>query len=229
MFQVSRYMIKAKATQDFVPIKEIRDGVLIMKDNSYKMTLMASSLNFALKSEEEQEAIIYQFQSFLNSLDFSAQIFIESRNLNIEPYLALLKEAEKNQSNELLRIQTKEYIEFVRNFVGSTDIVTKTFYIVVSYSLTGGIQIKKGFLSNISASMPFKSKGKLKAQKEKTDRFEEHKIQLQQRADVVIQGLARCGIRVAPLNTEELIELFYKLFNPGELEKGAVKPMVHET
>lgn len=213
------FMIKAKATQEFVPIKEVRDGTLIMKDGSYRAILMASSLNFALKSEEEQTALIFQFQNFLNSLDFSIQIFIESRKLNIEPYLETLRESEKKQTNELLRIQTNEYIDFVKNFVEATDIVTKSFYVAVPYT-SGGISSKQGFLGGI---FNFGSK-KTKTKKEiKENRFEENKIQLQQRIGVVNQGLLRCGIRTVPLNTEELIELFYKLFNPGELEKESLK------
>ena len=127
-------MAKAQSAQDFVPIKEIRDGIVITDDGNLHMVLMASSLNFALRSAEEQEAITSQYQNFLNSLDFSVEIFIQSRRLNIEPYLESLRETERAQTNELLKIQTREYIEFVRNFVETTKIVTKNFYIVVSYS-----------------------------------------------------------------------------------------------
>ncbi len=209
--------IIAKATQEFIPIKEIRDGVIILNDNSLHMILMASTLNFALKSEDEQEAIILQYQNFLNSLDFPAQFFIESRKLNIGPYISSLQDAEKEQVNELLKIQTKEYIEFVKNFVKSTNVVSKTFYIVVSYSpsVIGG---KGGILGIFGKGGRFSGETK----KDSQDQFEETKLQLQQRADVVQQGLIRCGIRVVALNTEELIELFYKLFNPGELEKEYV-------
>ena len=106
--------ISTKPTQEFIPIKEIRDDVFILKDGSLHMILMASTLNFALKSEEEQNAIIMQYQKFLNSLDFSVQFFIQSRKLNTDSYIAMLAEAEKNQDNELMKIQTKEYIEFIK-------------------------------------------------------------------------------------------------------------------
>jgi len=209
-------MVIAKATQEIIPIKEIREGVVILKDGSLKMIVMASSLNFALKSEDEQNAIILQYQNFLNSLDFPIQFFIESRKLNINPYLANLQEAEKNQPNELLKIQIREYMEFIKNFVKSTDIVSKNFYIVISYkpSFGGGKKgIFAGLLGKKSASQ------KISDQK---DQFEENRFQLQQKADMVRQGLARCGVRVVVLATEELIELFYKLYNPGELEKELV-------
>src|SRR3989338_2421147 len=201
-----------KSTQEFIPIKEIRDDVFILKDGSLHMILMASTLNFALKSEEEQNAIIMQYQNFLNSLDFSVQFFIQSRKLNTDSYIATLIEAEKNQENELMKIQTKEYIEFIKSFVKISNVMSKAFYISVPYS-TAAMEVKKSFVGSFSK----KAAGQL------SDRFEENKIQLQQRADIVSQGLARVGVRVAPLNTEELVELFYELFNPGEKEKGGIK------
>lgn len=202
-----------KSTQEFIPIKEIRDDVFILKDGSLHMILMASTLNFALKSEEEQNAIIMQYQNFLNSLDFSVQFFIQSRKLNTDSYIAMLVEAEKNQDNELMKIQTKEYIEFIKNFVKMSNVMAKAFYISIPYS-TAAMEVKKSFAGNLLSGF---SK---KAARQLADRFEENKVQLQQRADIVSQGLARVGVRVAPLNTEELIELFYELFNPGEKEKG---------
>ena len=208
--------VSTKSTQGFIPIKEIRDDVFILKDGSLHIILMASTLNFALKSEEEQNAIIMQYQNFLNSLDFSIQFFIQSRKLNTDSYIAMLVEAEKNQDNELMKIQTKEYIEFIKNFVKISNVMAKAFYISIPYS-TAAMEVKKSFLGNIVGGFSKKSAGQL------SERFEENKIQLQQRADIVSQGLARVGVRVAPLNTEELIELFYELFNPGEKEKGGVK------
>ena len=202
-----------KSTQEFIPIKEIRDDVFILKDGSLHMILMASTLNFALKSEEEQNAIIMQYQNFLNSLDFSVQFFIQSRKLNTDSYIATLIEAEKKQENELMKIQTKEYIEFIKSFVKISNVMSKAFYISVPYS-TAAMEVKKSFVGNLAGGFFKKTTGQL------ADRFEENKIQLQQRADIVSQGLARVGVRVAPLNTEELIELFYELFNPGEKEKG---------
>jgi len=202
-----------KSTQEFIPIKEIRDGVLVLKDGSMHMIMMASTLNFALKSEDEQTAIIMQYQNFLNSLDFSVQFFIQSRKLKIDSYIELLNEAEKNQDNDLMRIQVKEYIEFIKNFVKMTNVVAKSFYISVPYSTTA-IEIKKSPIGSLIGGLSKKTV------KEKDDRFEENKMQLQQRADIVSQGLSRVGVRVAPLNTEELIELFYELFNPGEGEKA---------
>jgi len=214
--------IVAKPTQEIIPIKEIKDGVVILKDNSLHAILMASTLNFALKSDDEQNAIVLQYQNFLNSLDFPVQFFIESRNLDIAPYLSTLEEMEKKQTNELLRIQIREYIEFIKNFVKTTNTVSKTFYIVVSYNPSGVGGGAGGILEGIFGGFSKKTTpGASKAEKAESQ-FGENKLQLQQRADVVQQGLVRSGIRIVSLNTEELIELFYKIFNPGELEKEVV-------
>ncbi len=193
-------------TQAFIPIKEIRDNVVILKDGSFRGVVIASSLNFALKSTDEQTAILYQFQDFLNSLDFSIQIFAQSRRLDITPYLALMQERYRAQESDLLKLQTREYIEFIRAFTDEVNIMTKSFYVVVPYSPA---IIAKGGLN------PFTKK----TEKTAVAAFEENRSQLEQRVAVVEQGLSRCGIRVLQLGSEELIELYYKVFNPGETDK----------
>ena len=210
--------VNAKASQDFVKIKEIRDGIVLLKDGGLRAILMASSINFALKSEDNQTAIISQFQNFLNSLDFSVEIIVQSRRFDIKPYIAFLEEREKGQKNELLKLQTREYIGFVKKFTEGTNIMNKTFFIVVPYSPAivqlsaggGGVTMKirasLGARSAISETAP---KG-----------FEENRPQLEQRVSVVEQGLIRTGVRVAQLGTEEIVDVFYQLFNPGETEKA---------
>lgn len=202
------------STQSFVPIKEVRDGVVILKDGGMRGVVLASSVNFALKSEEEKNAILFQFQDFLNSLDFSIEIVIQSRRLDIRPYLALLEDREKKQSNDLMKIQIKEYIGFIRSFTESTSIMTKHFYIVTPYD--------PAVISTQNASGLASIFGKRTAKEKVADSeasFEENRTQLEQRMSVVEQGLIRTGIRVARLGTEEVIELFYKAFNPGDSEK----------
>lgn len=202
--------VNAKPTQSFVPIKEIRDGILVLKDGSLRTILLASSLNFALKSADEQQSIIFQFQNFLNSINFSIQIYTQSRRLDIRPYIALLEERLRDQVGDLMKMQTREYIEFIKSFTESTSIMTKSFFIVIPYSppvMSGLSAAKSTFLGN-----------KTNLGDEKSS-FEENRSQLQQRIEVVEQGLVRCGIRIAELGTEELIELFYKTFNPGDAEK----------
>lgn len=204
----------SKASQDFVPIKEIRDGVIILKDGSMRGILIVSSVNIALKSGDEQSSIILQFQNFLNSLDFFVQIFIQSRKYDIRPYIAQLEEMEKSQLNDLLKIQTHEYINFIKNFSSNVNIMKKNFFIVVPYfpPTIGG---RTGALSGL---FPKKGEPMTKAENLLAD-FEEYKNQLEQRMYVVEQGLVRTGLRSAKLGTEEIIELFYKLFNPGEMDK----------
>lgn len=210
---------KAKQSQEIVPIQEIREGIVILKDGSLRIILMASSLNFALKSSEEREAIIAQYQNFLNSLDFSVQFFISSRFLNIESYLDTLRELERQQTNELLAIQNKEYIEFIKNFVELAKIVNKTFYIIIPYH-PPILEIKEGVFGGVSRLWGTVKSGKKEVSRMDDKQFEEYRIQLWQRADSVVSGLARTGVRLAPLNSEEVIELFYGLYNPGESGKG---------
>lgn len=200
-----------KSTQDFVPVSEVRDGVVVLKDKSLRAVLLASSLNFALKSEDEQTAFIVQFQNFLNSLDFSCQIFIESRMLDIRPYIATLEVAYKNQLDDLMRIQIREYIEFIKSFTEAANIMTKNFFVVVPYSPAA---------LTIGAGASFAGKlaigGQKAAAADMNRTFEEQVSQLEQRIAIVQQGLVRCGVRTVQLGTEEAIELLYKLFNPGE-------------
>ena len=195
-------------SQDFVPIKEVRDGVMILKDGSMRAVVLATSINFALKSIEEQESVIYQFQNFLNSLDFTMQIYVQSRRLDIRPYLALLEERSHSQNSDLMRMQISEYINFVKGLTELSSIMTKSFFVVIPYA-PGGQSV-----SNI-----FGGKTKAFVEKEKDDTFEEVKSQLEQRVGVVEQGLARCGVKIARLGSEELVELFYRIFKPGDAEK----------
>jgi type IV secretory pathway VirB4 component len=205
--------VSSKATQEFVPIQEVRDGIVVLKDGSMRGIVLASSLNFSLKSDDERQAILTQFQDFLNSLDFAVEITIQSRRLDIRPYLALLEDRYKEQVNDLMKIQTREYIEFIKKFTETTNIMTKSFFIVVSYD-PALINVKSGIAGSI-----FKKKNASEEMKSKEASFEENRTQLEQRVSVVEQGLSRCGIRVVRLGTEEVIELFYKMFNPGDMEK----------
>ena len=199
----------SRATQDFVPIKEIRNETVVLKDRSIRAVLMASSLNFALKSADEQIAITSQFQDFLNSLDFSLQFFIESRELDIRPYIAILEDRYEKQVNDLMKIQVREYMEFIKNFTKNENIMTKNFFVVIPYTPPILDATKK--MSGLF--------GKKEDSARKSDSFEENQTQLEQRIAMVEQGLIRTGVRVVRLGTEELIELFYKIFNPGDLEK----------
>jgi len=206
------------ATQAFLEIQDIKEGVLLLKNNSIRAVLMVSSINFALKSEEEQTAIVYAFQSFLNSLDFSCQIIVQSRNINITPYLDSLKDLEDKQTNELLKKQTTSYREFIKNMVVGDVVMTKNFYVVVPYTLMEAFGVKgatKQFdvLKQMSGS-------ENQSQSIKDDEFQRCKTQLWQRMEYLAMGLRRCGLEAVPLTTPELIELFWAIHHPDQAEIG---------
>ncbi|OGZ06204.1 MAG: hypothetical protein A2845_00130 [Candidatus Lloydbacteria bacterium RIFCSPHIGHO2_01_FULL_49_22] len=210
-----------KPSQDFVPIRDIRNGVIVLNNGDLRMMLMTSSLNFGLKSGDEQAAILMQFQNVLNSLEFPIQISIQSKRLDIRPYLKMLEERERAQLVDAMKIQVHEYISFVRDFTSRTNIMSKNFFIIIPYS--GGVSLAKGsggggLLSGIFGKKA--SSKKLTAAE--THSFEEARVQLEQRASIVEQGLSRCDLRTIRLGTEEITELFYKKFNPGELESSVM-------
>ncbi len=204
--------LNAKATQEFVPIKEVRDGIVVLKNDELRAIVLANSVNLSLKSTDEQQATIMQFQNFLNTLDFSIQISIQSRRLDIRPYLLLLENRIKVQNEPLLKLQTREYIDFIKNFTDSVAIMTKNFFIVVPYTHTT-LKSDSGIIDKIFSS---KNKAEIKAAQQVA--FEEKRSQLEERVSVIQQGLSRCGINSAQLGTEEVVEVFYKVFNPGEVE-----------
>ncbi len=206
------------ATQAFLEIQDIKEGVLLLKNNSIRGILMVSSINFALKSEEEQTATVYAFQNFLNSLDFFCQIVIQSRNINITPYLDSLKDLEERQTNSLLREQTASYREFIKNMVVGDMIMTKNFYVVVPYNLMEifgmkGMSKQFDFLKKFSGP-------KATNQPLKEDDFQRCKTQLWQRMEYLSMGLRRCGLEAVPLTTPELIELFWSIHHPDQAEIG---------
>ena len=211
--------ISAKSSQEFVPIKEVRDGVLVLKDGSLRSVLIASSINLSLKSNDEQLAIINQFQSFLNGLDFQTQIVVQSRRLDIRPYLITLEERFKEQVEPLLKIQTKEYIEFIRRFTDEVNIMRKSFFIIVPYSsniIKSSEKMIDKLIGGSSSSKQIKDMQKA----QDLASFEEKRTQLDQRVNVIISELSRLGIRCTELKSDEVIELFYKTFNPGDISSG---------
>jgi hypothetical protein len=205
-------------TQKFVPIREIRDGIVVLTSGEMRAVVMATPINLGLKSADEQQATIMQFQNFLNALEFSVQIQTSSRRLDIRPYLLSLEKRLDQIPEELLRIQTREYIEFIRWFNEQYNIMTKYFYVVISFT-GGGITpaAQTSFFSNFG-----KKKDKNAAHEtDEMQRFEESRSQLEQRIAVVTSGLTGMGIQSRQLETPELIELFQGTFNPGELHSAA--------
>jgi hypothetical protein len=198
------------STQDFLQIEQIREGVVILKNKSLRGVLMISSLNFALKSEEEQQAIIFQFQTFLNSLDFSLQIVVQSRKLNITGYLEKIKQLETNQTNELLKTQTASYYDFIKSLIETGTIMSKNFFIVVPYSVLE-TQVSAGTESLVRMPrVPVLTE----------EQFQRCKSQLWQRMEFLALGLRRMGLQTVALATPELIEFFWALHHPKEAEIG---------
>ena len=190
-------MIIKNATQNFVPIKEIREGIVILNDGSMRALLSSTSLNLSLKGEDEQMGIITGFQTFLNSLDFNIEIFLQSKKLDIRSYLGILRERQNKVEEDLLKIQIKEYIEFVQKFTEEQSIMTKNFYVVVPYDSTNIVSSEKRLSE---------------------ENFVKNRNQLMQRVNIVMSGLTSLGLSVKGSDTEEIINLFYKLFNPNELD-----------
>lgn len=210
------------SVQQKIEVADIKEGVVLLKNKSLRAVLAVSSVNFALKSMEEQKAIIARYQEFLNSLDFPIQILITSRKYDISSYAAMLEQKTREQKNELLKIQTAEYIDFVRNLAELTNIMSKDFYIVVPFAAiektveTFGDKILDLFRTKNETATANQT-------------FEQLKNQLWQRVDYVVSSISATGLRAVPLNTDELTELFYKAYNPEAKEKPLTEKTKQET
>jgi hypothetical protein len=203
------------STQQYLPILEIRDDAAILKDGTLRGVILVSSINFSLKSEDEQSAVIQGYVQFLNSLDFPLQVLIQSRKLNIDDYLERLKDIEKGQTNELLKMQTREYRQYVAELVQLADIMSKKFYMVVPFS-TGSIK-SKGFFSRMKEAVSPTSVITVKQKK-----FETHRVELFKRMEYIIDGLSSIGLQAVPLDTQSLIELFYNTYNPDTYDQQKI-------
>ena len=209
------------ATQQFVDVAEVKEDVIVLKNGSLRAVLAVSAINFDLKSTDEQTAIVSQYQNFLNSLDFPIQILVSSRKLNINHYIEFIEKKEKEQENELLKMQVAEYKNFIRQLVSISDIMDKNFYIIVPFAPIENM--KKSSFANILDV--FNPKGAILAKREN---FETYKNQLFQRLDHISSSLSGIGLRLTPLKTQELIELLYNAYNPNlfiETELGQVSNM----
>ncbi|MBI4085617.1 MAG: hypothetical protein HY432_03910 [Candidatus Liptonbacteria bacterium] len=215
-------------TQDLVEVESIQDDALILKDGSLRQIVMVGGINFSLKSEEEQDTIIYSYQNFLNSLDFPIQTIIHSRKINIDNYLTLLDERAKSQSSELLQNQIGEYKEFILSFVRDNPIMAKTFLVVIPFF---AIQLPdKRTIKTITKAIPFfgkkdgaaEKRDEAEAAEEKRADIEKNLEQLKQRTNQVIEGLRTIDLEVKVLNNEELVELFYNFYNPSTTEKEKI-------
>lgn len=200
------------STQQYLDIAEIRDGTVVLRDGSLRSVVLVSSINFALKSEDEQQATVQSYVSFLNYLEHPLQVVIQSRKLNIDKYLNEITEITKKQTNELLKTQTAEYKQFISELVDLGDIMSKRFYIVVPYA--PGIDKRKTFMEKLSAVFSPLSSIRLNEKK-----FKELKAELDNRTRTVVSGLNGMGLNAAILDTQALIELYYNIYNPEVAEQ----------
>jgi len=197
-------------TQVHMKVAEIHDNTVVLKNGGLRAVLKTSSINLHLKSEDEQNAVIYSYQSFLNSIEFPIQIVIRSKKLDLDNYIAKLKKIEAKQDNRLLKEQTVEYIEYIKKLIEYADIMEKEFYVVVPQDpFSAG---KQSFLKTIMEN--FNPKDTIAKITRRRNEFAQLRKQLTQRVNVVKSGLENCGMHVDTLNTQQLIELFYETYNP---------------
>ena len=195
--------------QQFVPVQEVRDGIVVLKDGTLCTVVLVSSINLSLKSYDEQRATLAQFQNFLNTIDFPIEIVIQSRRYDIRPYILTLENRLKEQTEQLLQVQTREYIQFIQTFTEQVNIMRKSFFVVIPYT-------PPVLAQNSGIGKFFSFLKKTPVASETVSDFEEERTQLEQRVSVVEQGLTGVGLRLVQLGTQEVIEVLYKTFNPGE-------------
>jgi hypothetical protein len=200
----------ASSTQSFMRIAEVRENTLVLKNGGIRSILKVSSINFNLKSEEEQNAIIYSYQGFLNTLDFPIQIVVRSKKLDVDEYLDKLREKGDKQTNQLLQRQTFEYIEYISKLVEYADIMEKEFFVVVPMDpfRAQKLNIFQKFFQNMSPQDSYT------AIKKRHDEFNQLKKKLTQRVNTVKVGLENCGLKVEEMEAKGLVELFYNTYNP---------------
>jgi hypothetical protein len=204
--------METAATQKFIDIAGIQEGVVILKNGGYRMIFAVSAVNFSLKSEEEQNSIIFQYQSFLNSLHFPVQVVMRSKRLDLNPYIKKINEAKDKQTSELIKMQTEDYIDFISQLINLANIMKKTFYVIVPYdpvSVQGPSILNRLFKKSEDSS----------DLKIAAPTFKRFKDELTQRASSVASGLGTMGLHCVQLSTEEIIELFYGIYNPGVADK----------
>ena len=211
------------STQNTLQIAEIRDGIVIMNDGTFRSVIMVKSINFDLMSQSEQEAVEYNFQGFLNSLYFPVQIFIRSQKVDLQPYIEKLDKIRTEHDNMLLALLMEDYISYIDSLARQTNIMDKKFYVVIPYSPAPNpdqsLTTNKGFFPGLVEM--FSAKSEHITINEAT--LEKAKTELRNRVQAVLSGLMQCGVKGLPLDTQELIELFYDTYNPDTATRQQLK------
>lgn len=208
------------STQNTLLISEIRDGIVIMSDGSFRSVVMCKSINFDLMSPQERDGVELGFQGFLNSLYFPVQIFVRSQKVDIRPYIEKLDKIRSEHENMLLALLMEDYIAFISDVAMQTNIMDKRFYVVVPYFPivdAGAVaNAGKNFFSSVFG-------GKEQHVVINEDDLEKAKTELRNRVQAVISGLMQTGVQALPLDTQELIELYYDAYNPDTATRQHLK------
>lgn len=212
------------STQNTLQIAEVRDGVVIMNDGSFRSVVMAKSINFDLMSHQEQEAVEYSYQGFLNSLYFPIQIFVRSQKVDLQPYIARLDKIRTEHDNMLLSLLMEDYIGYIDNLSSQTNIMDKKFYIVIPFfpvidTTNKAVAQSKNFLTGFGGLFDKKDQHVIINEPD----LENAKTELRNRVQAVLSGLQQCSIQGLPLDTQELIELYYDTYNPDTATRQQLK------
>lgn len=199
------------STEQLVPVADVREGIVILKNGSLRMVLEVSAINFELRSADEQVAILQVFQRFLNSTDFPLQIVVSSRELNIDNHLKTIDQIVESTENELLKIQASEYSRFIKELSSLSNIMSKKFYVVVPFYI-----FEKPEAAGLAQSLKSVFNPKVVPKELTEEQFNTYKNQLLQRAELVYSSLVGLGLTTRPLENDELKNLYYQLYNPGK-------------
>jgi hypothetical protein len=215
----------ANSTQNTLLVSEIRDGIAIMSDGSFRAVIICKSINFDLMSPEEREAVEFSYQGFLNSLYFPVQMFVRSQKVDIRPYLERLDKIRTEQDNMLLGLLMEDYIAFLSDIAQQTNIMDKKFYVIIGYpdqdeNIRNSFKQTTGFFTG---AVELFSKSKTPHVVIDENVLEKAKTELKNRVQSVMQGLMECGVQSLPLDTQELIELYYDAYNPDTATRQQLK------
>jgi type IV secretory pathway VirB4 component len=229
--QAARPTVKSNpnSTQNTLQIAEIRDGVVIMNDGSFRSVIMCKSINFDLMSQQEQEGVELGYQQFLNSLEFPIQIYMRSKRIDLAPYIEKLDKIRAEHDNMLLAMLMEDYITYIDNLSQQVNIMEKDFYVIVPYYPPGTNNLQgetaqqqtsgKNFISGLVDLFSHTETHVVIDE----SRLETAKTELRNRVQSVLNGLLQCGVQGLPLDTQELIELYYDTYNPDTATRQQLK------
>jgi hypothetical protein len=211
------------STQNTLQIAEVRDGIVIMSDGSFRSVLMVKSINFDLMSQGEQESVEYAYQGFLNSLYFPIQVFVRSQKVDLQPYVDRLDKIRTEHDNMLLAVLMEDYIDYIEQLGEQTNIMDKKFYIVIPYfphiDVQKALTSSKNFVTGFTALFNKQEQHVVINE----DELEKAKTELRNRVQACLSGLLQCGVQGLPLDTQELIELYYDYYNPDTATRQQLK------